>query len=108
MKEYGEMQFMASSPPAADAGEYRVKVHQNVTSPVAEEIPGAEFRFFAGEKRFELEPGEIYEAYPPAGMVSDYGVTLPHIIFYKKAYPCLLYTSPSPRDGLLSRMPSSA
>ena len=25
-----------------------------------------------------------------------------------KAYSCLLYTSPSPRDGLLSRMPSSA
>ena len=25
-----------------------------------------------------------------------------------KAYNCLLYTSPSPRDGLLSRMPSSA
>ena len=24
------------------------------------------------------------------------------------AYRCLLYTSPSPRDGLLSRMPSSA
>ena len=24
------------------------------------------------------------------------------------ANPCLLYTSPSPRDGLLSRMPSSA
>ena len=26
----------------------------------------------------------------------------------KAAYACLLYTSPSPRDGLLSRMPSSA
>ena len=25
-----------------------------------------------------------------------------------RANPCLLYTSPSPRDGLLSRMPSSA
>ena len=25
-----------------------------------------------------------------------------------KIYACLLYTSPSPRDGLLSRMPSSA
>ena len=24
------------------------------------------------------------------------------------SYYCLLYTSPSPRDGLLSRMPSSA
>ena len=26
----------------------------------------------------------------------------------KKGGDCLLYTSPSPRDGLLSRMPSSA
>ena len=26
----------------------------------------------------------------------------------RRAYTCLLYTSPSPRDGLLSRMPSSA
>ena len=26
----------------------------------------------------------------------------------RKNCPCLLYTSPSPRDGLLSRMPSSA
>ena len=27
---------------------------------------------------------------------------------FKDANDCLLYTSPSPRDGLLSRMPSSA
>ena len=27
---------------------------------------------------------------------------------YVQGYSCLLYTSPSPRDGLLSRMPSSA
>ena len=27
---------------------------------------------------------------------------------YQLEAPCLLYTSPSPRDGLLSRMPSSA
>ena len=26
----------------------------------------------------------------------------------RSLYTCLLYTSPSPRDGLLSRMPSSA
>ena len=31
------------------------------------------------------------------------------VIAVKVIYiPCLLYTSPSPRDGLLSRMPSSA
>ena len=28
--------------------------------------------------------------------------------YYKEYVDCLLYTSPSPRDGLLSRMPSSA
>ena len=27
---------------------------------------------------------------------------------WAETFPCLLYTSPSPRDGLLSRMPSSA
>ena len=32
------------------------------------------------------------------------GVVAPHVIYVR----CLLYTSPSPRDGLLSRMPSSA
>ena len=29
-------------------------------------------------------------------------------MFMTQTYDCLLYTSPSPRDGLLSRMPSSA
>ena len=28
--------------------------------------------------------------------------------FQSEDFVCLLYTSPSPRDGLLSRMPSSA
>ena len=33
----------------------------------------------------------------------------PHELFHKGVLrTCLLYTSPSPRDGLLSRMPSSA
>ena len=30
------------------------------------------------------------------------------MITHPQQYACLLYTSPSPRDGLLSRMPSSA
>ena len=30
------------------------------------------------------------------------------IEYFKEFIICLLYTSPSPRDGLLSRMPSSA
>ena len=47
--------------------------------------------------------------------IVDIGPTLPnHHVFYEDKSDkttiknCLLYTSPSPRDGLLSRMPSSA
>src|SRR5665647_314569 len=36
----------------------------------------------------------------------DLGVPFPHDKY--GSWACLLYTSPSPRDGLLSRMPSSA
>ena len=41
-----------------------------------------------------------------------YGKTLHKLVAFTQhaglARNCLLYTSPSPRDGLLSRMPSSA
>ena len=36
------------------------------------------------------------------------GTMSPIILSLAKGGGCLLYTSPSPRDGLLSRMPSSA
>ena len=42
--------------------------------------------------------------------VSNY-VNMVNLALLEKGLPfdfCLLYTSPSPRDGLLSRMPSSA
>ena len=44
-----------------------------------------------------LIPAEVLEWARPEAKLIDVG-----------KYPCLLYTSPSPRDGLLSRMPSSA
>ena len=39
--------------------------------------------------------------------IKDLGIA-PIDLVVVNLYPCLLYTSPSPRDGLLSRMPSSA
>ena len=41
------------------------------------------------------------------GIVDHDRVSLSNI-HRQTLYTCLLYTSPSPRDGLLSRMPSSA
>ena len=43
------------------------------------------------------------------GIYKDYEEAVNKACNFKCIYkPCLLYTSPSPRDGLLSRMPSSA
>ena len=43
------------------------------------------------------------------GLVEGFVAKLAGInIYHSEQYTCLLYTSPSPRDGLLSRMPSSA
>ena len=36
------------------------------------------------------------------------GEPVAYLVGYKEFYSCLLYTSPSPRDATLSRMPSSA
>ena len=46
---------------------------------------------------FDIQPGQTVAVVGPTGAGKS---TLSRI--------CLLYTSPSPRDGLLSRMPSSA
>ena len=45
---------------------------------------------------------------PGPGRPEDAGHSIDVIKKYGASIPCLLYTSPSPRDGLLSRMPSSA
>ena len=42
------------------------------------------------------------------GVPSNIVCTLAQKVILAQGSPCLLYTSPSPRDGLLSRMPSSA
>ena len=42
------------------------------------------------------------------GEFSNYINDFPQDSYKYKSCGCLLYTSPSPRDGLLSRMPSSA
>ena len=46
-----------------------------------------------------LNKGDIWSIFQPISFGISYWLT---------EYYCLLYTSPSPRDGLLSRMPSSA
>ena len=60
--------------------------------------------FYHGEDDITLHPLE--RASCDTGVVAQFASN----DYYIQVCPrsCLLYTSPSPRDGLLSRMPSSA
>ena len=69
------------------------------------------------DNKFLSEAAPTNSGYAPSsGNVQGYDPILislvrramPNLIAYDIAGVCLLYTSPSPRDGLLSRMPSSA
>ena len=51
---------------------------------------------FGGVGERTREGNDLYMEMKESGVINDAKLT------------CLLYTSPSPRDGLLSRMPSSA
>ena len=59
----------------------------------------------AREKMIGQSIGYRYDV----NLLPDYSKLTPFLKKYIEAMGCcLLYTSPSPRDGLLSRMPSSA
>ena len=53
--------------------------------------------------------GEVQHLYGECN-IDTYTIRIARTVEGKPCTPetCLLYTSPSPRDGLLSRMPSSA
>ena len=67
----------------------------------------------AGSRAFSVAGPQAWNQLPPSLRNMDCIATFKrHLktILFEAAYgvACLLYTSPSPRDGLLSRMPSSA
>ena len=71
--------------------------------------PEVTVRYLTGDRLFRLEYGEAHVAIragkapdQPDNVVQAFCTQQMHLV------ACLLYTSPSPRDGLLSRMPSSA
>ena len=66
------------------------------------------------EDHFKAITGEhtaVCKEYPvdcPKGCKKETGIKRKNLAEHAEICPCLLYTSPSPRDATLSRMPSSA
>ena len=74
---------------------------------------GIQFEF---DLRANLTPGPVFDidgtsisiTARPNDLIADAGGNSTTFLANSFITTCLLYTSPSPRDGLLSRMPSSA
>ena len=77
------------------------------------QIPGEFILMFLGMvfiAAFLLSQGVVVPVFGEAGKMRKRIRGRLHVLEKANNLPniCLLYTSPSPRDGLLSRMPSSA
>ena len=67
--------------------------------------------FLCGALEMKLTGDSRKASWKNYGILSVYtygGMAMTNYALSYLNYACLLYTSPSPRDGLLSRMPSSA
>ena len=72
---------------------------------IANQVGGISFPYVAKLLQFGTDQQKENFLRP---VVEDFIDEMAHQIAVIQLRPCLLYTSPSPRDGLLSRMPSSA
>ena len=82
---------------------YVVKTEDKIVQQVIEKI---DQRSLVGQAKYGAMMMEEVEGKDKD--LNDFLIDVQEEIMDALLYICLLYTSPSPRDGLLSRMPSSA
>ena len=76
---------------------------------LGKDMPKTTFADVAGVDEAVEELYEIKDFLQNPTRYQALGAKIPKgVLLYGPPGTCLLYTSPSPRDGLLSRMPSSA
>ena len=85
-----------------------IAYHQPVTRAEIESVRGVQASRGTLDVLLELGMVRMRGRRRTPGRPVTYGTTDAFLEHYGLANLCLLYTSPSPRDGLLSRMPSSA
>ena len=98
LKAGGGVEVTASHNPIDYNG---MKPIRENSKPISSDTGLLEIKKLAEGNAFSKVDTSKRGAYEQVSILDDY---LEHLC----SYVCLLYTSPSPRDGLLSRMPSSA
>ena len=84
----------------------KIKRHKNITDYYKNMIKAA--MLVLRTDKIETDDFIIKEVGKKASVIISDCESIPEDYIVREIHTCLLYTSPSPRDGLLSRMPSSA
>ena len=93
----------------AEKSQYRVKKATEELAAAQSKLEQETLKNEAAQKRVNVAAEGVERAQRKAAdAVTDAQRKYDALAASGKASACLLYTSPSPRDGLLSRMPSSA
>ena len=83
--------------------EYQVEVIDIDVDPIIALVDGEKMEVVLDDSIRKSEKSTTHKKIPEVNVSSGLGLKE-----FDAPMPCLLYTSTSPRDGLLSRMPSSA
>ena len=106
LPDYAPVPQSAYGPALNDQGYYVGRVERNLYWVTDGSYQSAFLTTKDGVVLFDAPPsigGNIRRAVDEIASANGVSNKVTHLV-----YSCLLYTSPSPRDGLLSRMPSSA
>ena len=101
---------MTSEPPPPDRGTLREAVAALYTSPDQNQRAAADQWlqwFLRSDHAWPLSIGMLRDATDLTSLEALFCARALHVLL-RRCVSCLLYTSPSPRDATLSRMPSSA
>ena len=86
----------------------RAAIHTSVELAKRQGVRSASGLINAVLRSFQREPQRVQYPDPEAESARHLSLYYSHPIWLVERWICLLYTSPSPRDATLSRMPSSA
>ncbi len=81
----GEIRFFQACLPPLPAGDYKVRVSQDLAG--LERFADEELPFSVAGPRFSLNPADVYSQYPRAGHAGPFDNTLPHVVLTRRTTP---------------------
>ncbi|MCP9841177.1 hypothetical protein KBY93_11115 [Synechococcus sp. J7-Johnson] len=81
------IEFLDSHRPPLQAGDYSIKVKQDLSLAPSEALGEGTWTFTVAGPQFSLSPQEIASVFPPAGSLGDHSTCFPHVALHRSTLP---------------------